>query len=327
MAHGASLHAFVCKPGAEILRTLIVSHPSSLEHDMGPGHPERPDRLRAIEAALGAEKFKRLERLVAPFPPREALCRAHPESYLDALEEASPREGLAALDADTAMNPKTLEAAQYAAGGGVAAVDAVMSGGADTAFVAMRPPGHHAGVATPMGFCFLNNIAIAARHAQATQGAERVAIVDFDVHHGNGTQEIFWADKSVLFCSTHQAPFYPGTGGRNETGEFNTVVNAPLFSGASGDAFQEAFTERILPRVNDFAPDLILISAGFDGHRRDPLGGLLLGERDFSEVTKRLLDIADRRCHGRVVSFLEGGYDLEALAASAAAHVEALMGV
>jgi acetoin utilization deacetylase AcuC-like enzyme len=309
------------------LRTLIVSHPSSLEHDMGPGHPERPDRLRAIEAALATEKFKRLERLVASFPSRDALCRTHPESYLCALEQASPKEGLAALDADTAMNSKTLKAAHFAAGGAVAAVDAVMSGAADTAFVAMRPPGHHAGVATPMGFCFLNNIAIAARHAQAMQGADRVAIVDFDVHHGNGTQEIFWADKSVLFCSSHQAPFYPGTGGRNETGEFNTIVNAPLFSGASGDAFQEAFEDTILPRVDAFAPDIILISAGFDGHKRDPLGGLQLREQDFSEVTKRLLDIADRRCHGRIVSLLEGGYDLDALAASVAAHVEALMGV
>jgi len=293
---------------------------------MGPGHPERADRLRAIEAALADEKFKRLERLVAPFPTREALCRAHPEHYLRALEEASPKEGLAALDADTAMNPKTLEAAQFAAGGGVAAVDAVMSGAADTAFIAMRPPGHHAGVATPMGFCFLNNIAIAARHAQAAQGAERVAIVDFDVHHGNGTQEIFWADKSVLFCSTHQAPFYPGTGGRNETGEFNTIVNAPLFAGSTGDAFLEAFLDTILPRVNAFGPDIILISAGFDAHERDPLGGLSLREQDFAEVTKRLLDIADRRCLGRIVSFLEGGYDLDALAACAAAHVEALMG-
>ncbi len=308
------------------MRTLIVSHPSSLDHDMGPGHPEGPDRLRAVAAALAAEKFRRLEHLVAPFPEREALRRAHPERYLRALEEASPREGLAALDADTAMCPKTLDAAFFAAGGAIAAVDAVMSNDADTAFVAVRPPGHHAGVATPMGFCFFNNIAIAARHARAMHGAERVAIVDFDVHHGNGTQEIFWADKSVLFCSTHQAPFYPGTGGRGDTGEFNTIVNAPLLAGSSGDAFREAFADVILPRVKAFAPDIILISAGFDAHEDDPLGGLMLRERDFADVTKRLLDIADRRCRGRVVSFLEGGYDIDALAASAAAHVEALMG-
>ena len=293
---------------------------------MGFGHPERPDRLRAIERQLDKERFQSLARVSAPLATRDVVVRVHPESYLDALEEASPKEGLTALDSDTAMCPGTLEAAWRAAGGAVAAVDEVMSGSANTAFVAMRPPGHHASADTPMGFCFLNNIAIAARHAKAAHGAERIAIVDFDVHHGNGTQEIFWADKSVLFCSTHQAPFYPGTGGVNETGEFGTIVHAPLFAGASGDAFQEAFADRVLPQVAAFAPDLILISAGFDAHERDPLGGLRLKEQDFGEATKRLLDIADRRCKGRVVSLLEGGYDLEALARSASAHVLALMG-
>ena len=293
---------------------------------MGFGHPERPDRLRAIEHQLDKERFQSLARVSAPLAERKAVIRVHPESYLEALEEASPTDGLMALDADTVMCPKTLEAAWRAAGGAIAAVDEVMGGTADTAFVAMRPPGHHASADTPMGFCFLNNVAIAARHAKAAHGAERVAIVDFDVHHGNGTQEIFWADKSVLFCSTHQAPFYPGTGGINETGKFGTIVNAPLFAGASGDTFQEALADRVLPRVDDFAPDLILISAGFDAHERDPLGGLRLKEQDFSEATKRLLDIADRRCKGRVVSLLEGGYDIDALARSASAHVLALMG-
>jgi acetoin utilization deacetylase AcuC-like enzyme len=308
------------------LRTQFVTHPSSLDHDMGPGHPEQPDRLRVIEAALAHERFSRLDRVVAPRAEREQLRRVHPESYLRALDEASPREGFAALDSDTVMNPKTLEAMQFAAGGAIAAVDAVMSGKSDTAFVAVRPPGHHAGVASPMGFCFLNNVAIAARHGMAAHGAERVAIVDFDVHHGNGTQEIFWADKNVMFCSTHQAPFYPGTGGTRETGEFNNIVNAPMFAGSGGDVFQEALADMILPRINDFAPDIILISAGFDAHERDPLGGLRFTERDFSEATKRLLDLADRRCGRRIVSLLEGGYDLDALAASAAAHVQALMG-
>ncbi len=308
------------------MRTLLVTHPTSLEHDMGPGHPEQPARLTAIENALAGEAFERLDRITAFVAEREQLRRVHPESYLRALEEASPREGLAALDSDTAMNPKTLEAARFAAGAAVAAVDAVMSRGADTAFVAVRPPGHHAGVSTPMGFCFLNNVAIAARHAMAVHGAERVAILDFDVHHGNGTQEIFWAEKNVLFCSTHQAPFYPGTGGAREKGEFDNIVNAPLFAGSGGDVFREALADVILPRLDDFRPDLILISAGFDAHERDPLGGLRLKERDFSEATKRLLDLADRRCGGRIVSLLEGGYDLEALGASAAAHVEALMG-
>jgi acetoin utilization deacetylase AcuC-like enzyme len=309
-----------------LVKTLLFTHASGLLHEMGPGHPERPDRLRAIERELESEAFQFLTRVEAPLAPIEALKRVHPESYLAALEEAQPREAYAALDSDTVMCPRTLEAVWRSAGGAVAAVDEVMRGEADTAFVATRPPGHHAGVRNPMGFCFVNNVAIAARHAQATHGAERVAIVDFDVHHGNGTQDIFWSDGSVLFCSTHQAPFYPGTGGPNETGECGTIVNAPLRAGAAGDAFHEALAERILPRLLDFGPDLILISAGFDAHERDPLGGLRLTEQDFSEATKRLMDIADRKCGGRIVSLLEGGYDLEGLSRSVAAHVKALMG-
>jgi acetoin utilization deacetylase AcuC-like enzyme len=293
---------------------------------MGPGHPERPDRVRAIETALAKERFLNLERRVAPAPVLEDLLRVHPESYLRALEQASPQAGLTPLDADTAMNPRTLEAARFAAAGAVAAVDAVMDRSADNAFVVSRPPGHHAGIATPMGFCFLNNVAIAARHAAAAWGAERVAVVDFDVHHGNGTQEIFWADKNVLFCSTHQAPFYPGTGGRDESGAFGNIVNAPLRAGSDGELFAAALRELVLPRVKSFGPDLLLISAGFDAHEADPLGGLRLTEHDFSEATKRLLDVADRCCGGRVVSLLEGGYDLDALAKSVAAHVGALMG-
>ncbi|QGM99502.1 histone deacetylase family protein [Methylocystis parvus OBBP] len=293
---------------------------------MGPGHPERPDRLRAIESGLAAERFQLLTRVEAPRAPLEALLRVHPQSYLDALTEAQPREGYAALDCDTVMCPKTIEAVWRAAGGAVAAVDEVMTRAADTAFVAARPPGHHAGPHNPMGFCFVNNIAVAARHAQAVHGVERVAIVDFDVHHGNGTQEIFWSDKSVLFCSTHQAPFYPGTGGYNETGEHGTIVNAPMLAGSTGDVFQEAIIDRILPRLQNFSPDLILISAGFDAHERDPLGGLRFNEQDFGEVTKRLMDVADRKCGGRVVSLLEGGYDLEGLSRSVCAHIQALMG-
>ncbi len=293
---------------------------------MGPGHPERPERLRAIERGLQHERFAALTRLSAPRADPEALQRVHPQSYLAALEEAAPREGYAALDSDTLMCPKTIEAVWRAAGGGVAAIDEVMSGRADNAFVATRPPGHHAGARNPMGFCFVNNIAVAARHAQAVHGAERIAIVDFDVHHGNGTQEIFWSDKSVLFCSTHQAPFYPGTGGRGETGAHDTIVNAPLLAGSTGDAFEEALADRILPRLRDFGPDLILISAGFDAHERDPLGGLRLREADFSEATKRVMDIADRRCGGRIVSMLEGGYDVDALSLCVSAHVLALTG-
>ncbi|PWB81904.1 MAG: acetoin utilization protein [Methylocystaceae bacterium] len=308
------------------MRTLFVTHASGLTHNMGPGHPEQPDRLRAIERHLENERFQALARVDAVAAPREALLRVHPESYLSALERSVPREGLTALDPDTLLCPHTLEAAFHAAGGAVAAVDEVMSGSADTAFVAVRPPGHHAGPTTAMGFCFLNNVATAARHAAAVHGAERVAIVDFDVHHGNGTQEIFWADRNVLFCSTHQAPYYPGTGATGERGDFDTIVNAPLWAGAGGDDFHEALTTVVLPRVKRFEPDLLLISAGFDAHQNDPLGGLRLTEHDFSEATKRLMDVADRSAKGRVVSLLEGGYDLDALGRSVSAHVLALMG-
>jgi acetoin utilization deacetylase AcuC-like enzyme len=293
---------------------------------MGRGHPEQPDRLRAIERSLDDERFSSLARAQSPLVAREALLRVHPEPYLEALERASPKHGLLPIGADVAMCPHTMQAMLHAAGGAVAAVDEVMGGRADTAFVATRPPGHHASSDNPMGFCFLNNVAIAARHALAAHGAERVAIVDFDVHHGNGTQEIFWAEKNVLFCSTHQAPFYPGTGDRDERGEHDTIVNAPLRAGSTGDAFRLAFEEVVLPRVKAFAPDLILISAGFDAHERDPLGGLRVLEQDFAEVTKRLMEIADQRCKGRIVSLLEGGYDLEALGNSVSAHVLALMG-
>ena len=312
--------------GGVVVKTLVLSHSSGLAHEMGPGHPEQPGRLRAIERGLEAERFRTLTRMEAPRAPAEALTRVHPESYLAALEQAQPREGYAALDSDTLMCPHTIEAVWRAAGGAVAAVDEVMTGGADNAFVAARPPGHHAGARNPMGFCFVNNVAVAARHAQTAHGAERVAIVDFDVHHGNGTQDIFWSDASVMFCSTHQAPFYPGTGGRGECGEHGQIVNAPLFAGADGDAFHEALADRILPRLRDFKPDLILISAGFDAHENDPLGGLRLNERDFSEATKRLMEIADKSCGGRFVSMLEGGYDLDALASCVSAHVLALTG-
>jgi acetoin utilization deacetylase AcuC-like enzyme len=308
------------------LRTLLATHPSALEHDMGRGHPERADRVRAIDQALGDSQFGELLRIVAPKAEREDALRVHSEAYLAALEKASPREGLTPLDADTAMNASTLDAAYFAAGGALAAVAAVMQKKAQNAFVVARPPGHHAGVSTPMGFCFLNNVAIAARSAIAVHGAERVAIVDFDVHHGNGTQEIFWADPNVLFCSTHQAPFYPGTGWREETGEHGTIVNAPLRAGSDGEVFAEALQDVILPRLKAFRPDLLLISAGFDAHRDDPLGGLRLEEQDFFEATRRLLELAEKCCEGRVVSLLEGGYDLNALARSVAAHVAALQG-
>jgi acetoin utilization deacetylase AcuC-like enzyme len=294
---------------------------------MGPGHPEQPARLHAIEKSLSAECFASLKWISAPKAPQESLLRVHPQSYLDALNQASPTQGYAPLDSDTQMNPYSLAAIWRAAGGAVSAVDHVLSGETDNAFVATRPPGHHASITNPMGFCFINNAAIAARHAQAAYGLERIAIIDFDVHHGNGTQDIFWSDNSVLFCSTHQAPFYPGTGGQNETGDHNTIVNAPLFAGASGEAFKEALSQRILPRVEGFRPDLILISAGFDAHADDPLGGLMLSADDFSDATKRIMEVADRRSKGRIVSMLEGGYNLQALGLCVSGHVRALMGI
>ena len=307
------------------MTTLLLSHPSSLGHDMGAGHPERPDRIRAVEKALSDPAFASLSRGEAPLGTLEAILRVHPQSYYDAIVAASPSRGLVQLDADTRMNSGTLEAVLHGVGGACAAVDAVMSGTAENAFVAMRPPGHHAETQTAMGFCFFNNIAIASRHAKARYGAERIAIVDFDVHHGNGTQEIFWRDKNVLFCSTHEMPLYPGTGARSERGEFDQIVNAPLRAGDEGENFREAFTTAILPRLTNYAPDLILISAGFDAHRRDPLANVNLVEADFAWITNQLREVAIRCCKGRIVSVLEGGYDLQALSGSVAAHVGALM--
>ena len=305
--------------------TLVISHPACLDHNMGEGHPERPDRVRAIERALESEAFQMLTRDVAPRADDSAIARVHPQDYIDAIRAAAPKHGRIALDADTSMSTGTFEAALRAAGGAVFAVDEVMSGKARNAFVSTRPPGHHAEVATPMGFCFFNNAAIAARHAQKAHGAERVAIMDFDVHHGNGTQHIFWDDPSVIYASTHQMPHYPGTGAVRERGEHNQIVNAPLRSGDGGEAFREAMETTILPRLEAFAPDLVIISAGFDAHRRDPLGNLNLVEADFAWATRKLMGVARSHAHERVVSVLEGGYDLEGLSRSVAAHVTALM--
>jgi acetoin utilization deacetylase AcuC-like enzyme len=306
------------------MSTLLVSHAASLGHDAGPGHPERADRIRAIETALDVRRFPDLVREDAPKAAREAIQRAHPEDYIVAIEQAAPQAGRVRIDADTSMSAGTLEAAMRACGGATHAVDAVMGGRVANAFVATRPPGHHAERATPMGFCFFNNAAIAARHAQAQHGAERVAIVDFDVHHGNGSQDIFWDDKNVLYASTHQMPLFPGTGAKGEAGEHDQIVNAPLRAGDGGPAFREAFATRITPRLRGFSPDLIILSAGFDAHRLDPLGGLMLEDDDFDWVTHALMESAAGMCGGRLVSLLEGGYSLEALSSSVAAHVAAL---
>ena len=308
------------------MTTLYVCHPATLEHETPLGHPERADRIRAVERIFEQERYAALVREQAPMAEIDRIALAHPQSYIDGIRTMAPREGLVRIDADTVMSPGTYEAILRGAGGAVLAVDEVMAGRLSNAFVAMRPPGHHAERTTAMGFCFFNNAAIAARHAQQRHGAERVAIVDWDVHHGNGTQDIFWNDATVMYCSTHQSPLYPGTGALSERGEHGTIVNAPLSPGSGGDVFRDALETAILPRIDDFRPDLIIISAGFDAHWRDPLANLQLTEADFAWATKRLMDLAERHAAGRIVSVLEGGYDLEGLAKSAAAHVDALMG-
>ena len=307
------------------MSTLFISHPAFLDHLTPLGHPERPDRLRAIERALEAEKFQTLARGQVPLASLETIALCHPMEYIVEVREASPREGLIHLDADTAMSPGTFEAALRAAGGAVHAVDEVLTKKAANAFVAARPPGHHAETARPMGFCLFDNAAIAARYAQQRYGVASAAIIDFDVHHGNGSQEIFWSDKSVMYCSTHQMPLFPGTGAVGETGEHNTIVNAPLRPGDGGAAFRAAFETRILPRLEEFRPELAIISAGFDAHMRDPLANINLAEADFIWATQKVMDVADRCAGGRVISLLEGGYDLQALGNSVAAHVATLM--
>ncbi len=307
------------------MSTLLLSHPACLNHLTPAGHPERPDRLRAIEQALEDERFQTLAREQAPKAPLDIIALCHPMEYIEAIRDAAPNEGLVYLDGDTSMSPGSFEAALRGAGGAMRAVDEVMNQKAANAFVAVRPPGHHAETARPMGFCLFNNAAIATRYAQKRYEVERVSIVDFDVHHGNGSQNIFWADKTVMYCSTHEMPLYPGTGSVDERGEHNTIVNAPLRAGDGGNAFREAFETVILPRLRDFKPDLLVISAGFDAHTRDPLANLNLVETDYTWVTKKLMDIANNSAQGRIVSILEGGYDLEGLSHSVAAHVTALM--
>src|SRR3954469_21689212 len=305
--------------------TLLISHPASLAHDNGPGHPERPDRLRAIESVLEAEKFQTLVRVQPEPADIEAITLCHPRDYVEEVKEAAPTEGMVQLDADTSMSPGTWEAALRAVGGAMMAVDEVVTKKGTNAFIAQRPPGHHAETVRLMGFCIFNHAAIAARHAQRKHGLHRVAVVDFDVHHGNGTQEIFWSDPTLMYCSTHQMPLYPGTGALSERGEHDNIVNAPLRPGDGGAQFKEALESRILPRLQAFGPELIIMSAGFDAHQRDPLANLQFVEEDFAWATRKVMEVADRTAQGRVVSVLEGGYDLQGLSLSAAAHVIALM--
>jgi len=306
------------------MTTLLYTHPACLDHDTGPGHPECSDRLRAVIGALEAEEFALLERRLAPRATLDQIAAVHDRRYVEAVLEAIPADGYVLLDGDTTASPGSGEAALRAAGALVAAVDAVIGGEADNAFCAVRPPGHHAESSQAMGFCLFNNVAIGAEHARRAHGLERVAVIDFDVHHGNGTQHMFERDAGLFYASTHQWPLYPGTGAPEERGLGN-IVNAPLPPGAGSAEFREAMTETVLPALDRFGPELVLVSAGFDAHAADPLAMLELVETDYAWVTRALAELARTHCGGRLVSALEGGYDLAALALSAAAHVRSLM--
>jgi len=308
------------------MSTLLLTHPACLGHEPGPHHPERPDRLRAVLAALDDDTFAGLARAEAPAATIEQLLRVHPETYMQAMIGARPAPGeYAMIDGDTIMSNGSIDAALRAAGAVVAGVDAVMSGKADTAFAAVRPPGHHATPDIPGGFCLFNNVAIGARHAQARHGIERVAILDFDVHHGQGTQAVVETDPSLFYGSTHQYPLYPGTGHARERGLDGNVANVPLRPNSGSAQFRLAWEGTILPQLDRFAPELVIVSAGFDGHTVDPLAQLNLETEDFAWITRELLAIAGRHAGGRLVSALEGGYDLDALADATRAHVGELM--
>ena len=305
--------------------TALVTHLACLEHDTGQGHPERPDRLGAVLAALDAARFPNLRRVEAGCASPHELMRVHEQQYVEEILKLRPDPGkLVALDADTIVSTGSIEAALRAAGGARDAVDLVMRSDADSAFVATRPPGHHAEPGRAMGFCLFNNVAVAAYHARAKWGLKRIAVADFDVHHGNGTQAEFWNEPELFFASSHQSPCYPDTGFPEEQGIANNSANVPLAPGSGSAEFRRAWSETLLPAIDKFGPELLIISAGFDAHRADPLAQLNLEAEDFSWITGELAKLAQRHCSGRIVSLLEGGYDLGALATCAAAHVAAL---
>lgn len=305
------------------MTTALITHPDCLKHRPPEGHPEQVARLEHILAAL---EGKPLDRHAARLADAADLRLCHPQGYIDRIRAAEPADGPAALDADTWMSPGSFQAALRGAGGALQAVDMVLDGTAQNAFVATRPPGHHAERETPMGFCLFGNAALAAKHALERHGLSRVAVVDFDVHHGNGTQDLLWDEGRSLFISSHQMPLWPGTGAAHETGTHGNVINLPLDPGTNGPAFRKIYEGEVLPALERFAPELLILSAGFDAHADDPLAGLALQDDDFAWVTSALCDLADRHCGGRVVSCLEGGYDLQSLARSAAVHVDVLIG-
>ena len=306
------------------MTTLVFTHPSSLRHETPPGHPERVDRIKAVNAVLSTPHFRDCLFREAPRGTEEQVLLAHTREHWRRIVSTSPESGFEYVDPDTVMSPHSLKAALHAVGAATAAVDAVFRGEADNAFCALRPPGHHAEHNKAMGFCLFNQVAIAGLYARQRHDVERIAVVDFDVHHGNGTQDIFYADANLFYGSTHQMPLYPGTGSRDETGVGN-IFNAPLRAGDGSIEFREAMNTVILPALDSFGPDLVLISAGFDAHVRDPLGSLELAEEDFAWATLRLMELADTHARGRVVSVLEGGYDLQGLAGSVGVHLHALL--
>ena len=308
------------------MTTLLVHNKSSfMGHQTPPGHPERPDRIRIVEETLAKEDFNSLVKKEAPIGQESDISRVHPATYIAKIKDAIPTSGLASLDGDTTVSNGSWDAALRGVGACCLAVDEVINQTVKNAFCASRPPGHHAEKTTAMGFCLFNNVAVAARYAQNKYNLDRVAIIDFDVHHGNGTQDIFWDDKTVMYSSTHQMPLYPGTGAKSEQGEANTIVNAPLAPNNGSEEFKSAMNDVILPRIEQFSPDLIIISAGFDAHTRDPLANINLVKEDFEWITKKLMEIAENTCQGRIISVLEGGYDLTGLAESVAIHVKQLM--
>lgn len=304
------------------MTTALITHDACLNHVTPQGHPEQVARMEHLLPALNGKTLLREE---APLATDDDLRLSHPQRYIDRIRAASPEEGYNQLDGDTWMSPGSLESALRAVGGAIRGVDMVLAGEARNAFVAMRPPGHHAETETPMGFCMFGTVAIAARHALERHGLSRVAVVDFDVHHGNGSQDLLWSEGRCLFVSSHQFPLWPGSGTPDERGAHDNVLNVPLAPGSGGARFRAEYEGQVFPAVEAFNPELILISVGFDAHRDDPLANLELVEDDFAWVTRKLCAIAADQCEGRVVSCLEGGYDLRALAASAAAHVDALI--